>query len=165
MADISGLDKAQVLAALYNAARPQGMGFMQYDPTPMSVDEARGLLQRTANFDYLKGRVMKLNFNGDELVTIWYDRDNGEGSAEMVINSLRATSDVNNKLIQRIHEVGTQGAIQFVRQHMSDKGHASENGGQLSITLGYDDVARFLSPKVQEAQDILDDKRGTVTSK
>lgn len=38
--DISGLSKASVLAALYNAARPQGMGFLQYDPKPMSEADA-----------------------------------------------------------------------------------------------------------------------------
>ena len=29
--DLIGLDKAAVLAALYNASRPLGMGFVQYD--------------------------------------------------------------------------------------------------------------------------------------
>jgi hypothetical protein len=33
--DLKGLNKAAVLAALYNASKPQGMGFLQYDPTPM----------------------------------------------------------------------------------------------------------------------------------
>lgn len=41
---IAGLDKAAVLAALYNAARPQGLGFLQYDPTPMTKDEAQKIL-------------------------------------------------------------------------------------------------------------------------
>ena len=33
---IVDLDKADVLAALYNAAQPQGKGFMQYSSTPMT---------------------------------------------------------------------------------------------------------------------------------
>lgn len=41
---LAGLDKAAVLAALYNASRPQGMGFMHYDPTPMTVKEASKIL-------------------------------------------------------------------------------------------------------------------------
>ncbi len=45
MISINGLDKAAVLAALYNASRPQGMGFMHYDPKPMEVEEARTLLR------------------------------------------------------------------------------------------------------------------------
>ena len=42
MISIEGLDKSKVLAALYNASRPQGMGFMQYDPNPMTEEEAEG---------------------------------------------------------------------------------------------------------------------------
>ena len=30
-----GLSKAAVLAALYNASKPQGMGFLQFNPKPM----------------------------------------------------------------------------------------------------------------------------------
>ena len=79
--DISRKDKAQVLAALYNASRPIGLGFLQYDPTPMTVEEARELLKQTTYFDYLKGRVMKVDLSGDELETRLYDRDNGDGAA------------------------------------------------------------------------------------
>ena len=54
MVDISGLDKAEVLAALYNAARPRGVGLLRYDPTPMSTEEAREILQDRTGlyFDY-----------------------------------------------------------------------------------------------------------------
>ena len=55
MSEISliGLDKAAVLAALYNASKPVGMGFARYDPTPMTLEEARALLERDTYFDYL----------------------------------------------------------------------------------------------------------------
>ena len=43
MISLVGLDKAKILAALYNASRPLGMGFMQYDPAPMATEEARDL--------------------------------------------------------------------------------------------------------------------------
>jgi len=74
---------------LYNASHPLGMGFLHYDPKPMSVDEARELLKRQTYFDYLKGRVMKVDLSGDTLETWLYDRDNGQGAAAEVINSLR----------------------------------------------------------------------------
>ena len=64
---IVGLDKAVVLAALYNASRPQGMGFMHYNPTPMTADQAKELLNQTTYFDYLQGRVMKLDLSTDEI--------------------------------------------------------------------------------------------------
>lgn len=55
-----GLDKADVLATLYNASRPQGLGFMWYDPQPMTHEEAQAILdQGHTYFDYLKGRVIE----------------------------------------------------------------------------------------------------------
>ncbi|MBO5477301.1 MAG: hypothetical protein J6A15_06070 [Clostridia bacterium] len=86
--DISKKKKSEVLAALYNKSHPQGMGFLHYDPKPMTVEEAEQLLKTETYFDYLKGRVMKINLEGDVLDTWGYDRDNGEGAAKKVIDSL-----------------------------------------------------------------------------
>ena len=86
--DISKLDKAEVLAALYNSAKPQGLGFLQYEPSPMSTEEAGRLLKEVTCFDYLKGRVMKVNLSGEELNPRGYDRDNGEGAAYRAIKHL-----------------------------------------------------------------------------
>ena len=85
-----GLDKAAVLAVLYDAARPQGMGFLQYDPAPMTVEEAAKLLENRTRFDYLQGRVMKVDLSSDELDPWGYDRDNGTGAAARAIETLRA---------------------------------------------------------------------------
>ena len=77
--DLRGLDKAEVLAVLYNSSKPQGMGFMNYDPKPMSKEEARRLLDTgQTDFDYLNGRVMKIDLSRDELDTWGYNRDNGQ---------------------------------------------------------------------------------------
>lgn len=72
-----GLNKADVLAALYNASKPQGAGFIHYDPTPMTRKEAEQLLAQGTYFDYLKGRVMKVDLSKDELNPWGFDRDNG----------------------------------------------------------------------------------------
>ena len=90
MIDISKRDKAEVLAALYNAAKPQGMGFLHYTPDPMTKEEAVALLAKDTYFDYVKGRVMKVSIEGDELNPRLYDRDNGDGAAAAVIECLRA---------------------------------------------------------------------------
>ena len=87
--DISKLDKAEVLAALYNASQPLGMGFLQYDPTPMTAEVARPILEGQTYFDYLKGRVMKIKLVGDEIDPWLYDRDNGQGAAAKAIDAIR----------------------------------------------------------------------------
>lgn len=86
--DISKKDKAEVLASLYNASRPLGLGALFLDSEPMSVDEARKLLKESTYFDYIKGRVMKIDLSGDEFDPWLYDRDNGEGAALHIISAL-----------------------------------------------------------------------------
>lgn len=88
--NISDLDKAEVLAALFNASHQQGMGFMHTEGRGlMTVAEARELLTKEIDFDYLRGRVMKIRIE-DNLDPWLYDRDNGQGAAERAIASLRA---------------------------------------------------------------------------
>jgi hypothetical protein len=88
MIDMKGRDKAEVLAKLYNASRPLGMGFLHFDPKPMSTEEAREILDGGHTyFDYLKGRVMKVNLSKDTFDPWLYDRDNGQGAAERAISA------------------------------------------------------------------------------
>ena len=87
--DISNKDKAEVLAALYNNSHPHGMGFLHYNPEPMTVEKAKGLLKQTTYFDYLAGRVMKIDLGSDEVRTWQYNRNNGEGAAERAISQCR----------------------------------------------------------------------------
>jgi len=87
---IAGLDKAEVLAALYNNSSPQGMGFAKYDANPMGREDAVELLKHQLYFDYVKGRVIKVDLASDE--SFWpvlYDRDNGPGAAQGAIGELR----------------------------------------------------------------------------
>jgi hypothetical protein len=95
--DISGFNKAEVLAALYNGSRQQGMGFMhERGASGMTVEQAQDELDKRKDkyFDYLHGRVMKIDLNGDELETRLYDRDNGTGAAERIIGKLRSNAKV-----------------------------------------------------------------------
>jgi hypothetical protein len=84
MIDMQG-QKAKVLAALYNASKPLGMGFMHFDPAPMTEAEAAEILSEREHFDYLKGRVMKLSLSGESFDPRLYDRDNGEGAAARAV--------------------------------------------------------------------------------
>lgn len=91
--DISKLDKAVVLAALYNKSRPLGLGILHFDPRPMTKEEAQGIIDSFGDnrlyFDYLKGRVMKVDLSGNELKTWLYDRDNGCGAAQKAIEDIK----------------------------------------------------------------------------
>lgn len=88
--DIKGLDKAEVLAALYNRAKTQGMGILHYAPEMMSKGEAQKILDSGQTyFDYLKGRIMKIELESEEVETRLYNRDNGPDAAESVLTFLR----------------------------------------------------------------------------
>lgn len=86
--NISGINKAAILAALYNNSRPQGLGFLHFKPDEMTIEQAERLLEQQTYFDYLLGRVMKVDLSGDILRTWLYDRDNGQGAAEAAIQHL-----------------------------------------------------------------------------
>lgn len=93
MIDIKDLDKAEVLAGLYNCSRPQGNGFLNSrSGTEMSRDQAARYLTQKQNFDYLNGRVMKVNLSGDSFDPRLYNRDNGTDAAERIVNAIRNKS-------------------------------------------------------------------------
>ena len=87
--DISKYAKDDVLRVLYDNARTQGMGLFHYMPgNNMTKAEALECLKNGTYFDYLKGRVMKVDLSKDELDTRLYNRDNGVDAAEKAIKTL-----------------------------------------------------------------------------
>lgn len=89
MVSIKGKDKAAVLAALYNNAKPLGFGIVVASKEPMSTEAAQKILDSGQTFfDYLNGRVMKVHLDEDEFNPRLYDRDNGEGAAAKAIAHL-----------------------------------------------------------------------------
>lgn len=89
MVNIKGLDKAQVLKALYDHSRPQGLGFLQAGKT-VTLEECAKLLEEHTDFDYLGDRVLKVDLSEDEFDPRLYDRDNGEGAAQRAVDTIRA---------------------------------------------------------------------------
>lgn len=87
MVDITGLDKGAVLAALYNKSQTPW-------PTSqhMTAKQANELLKSKTYFDYLEGRVMKVELlpDANAFDERLYDRDNGQGAAQSVIDALRS---------------------------------------------------------------------------
>lgn len=94
MVDIKGLDKARVLKALYDHSHVQGSGFLQAVPDGVvTVEYCAGLLAKHSYFDYLHGRVLKVDLPGDEFDERLYDRDCGEGAAQRAVDSVRAEKE------------------------------------------------------------------------
>lgn len=151
--DISTLDRASVLAALYNASRPLGMGFMQFDPKPMQPSEAAELLKHHTYFDYLKGRVMKLDFKGNLLRVDLYDRDNGDGAAQRAIEAMQKSQDVNSPKIAEAHKDGTRAAAASARRSLGKQSEFTSKIGLPVVELGLADVATELGPKINQAID------------
>ncbi len=116
MVNIKGLNKAHVLAALFNGSRQQGMGVMdtsgarQWTPTEAqeyissTIERIRLSYEKldlgtkpddekikmmAYDYDYVRGRVLKVSIAGDEFDPRLYDRDIGEGAAARVISKLR----------------------------------------------------------------------------
>ena len=91
MVDIKGLDKARVLKSLYDHSHVKGMGVMQAVPTGfVTVETCAKLLEAQTYFDYLYGRVIKVELSGDEFDERLYDRDCGDGAAQRAVDSVRA---------------------------------------------------------------------------
>lgn len=91
MVDIKGLDKVEVLVALWNASRMQGMSFLGFSG-PLTASKAQEYIEQARHigmsgeeeiyFDYLNGKVMKIDIAPDFIDPRLYDRDNGEGAAQ-----------------------------------------------------------------------------------
>ena len=99
MINIKGLNKAEVLKALYDHSHVQGMGFMQAVPKgTVTVEHCQMLLDTTGYpyFDYLYGRVIKVDLSGDEFDERLYDRDCGPGAAERAIQRIRNRDHASN---------------------------------------------------------------------
>jgi len=98
MIDIKGLNKARVLLALYNGSHVLGMGALAAKGEPLTLAECETLIaearfsvrqdphrKEVLYFDYLFGRVLKVDIGGDFLDERLYDRDLGFGAAENAI--------------------------------------------------------------------------------
>ena len=84
---LNNVTREAALAALFNMAKPQGLGKLQYDKAHvMTEEEARFVFMNGDYVDYLEGRVIKVDFkNPEEIDTTLYDRDNGKDAGEAAV--------------------------------------------------------------------------------
>ncbi len=90
MVKYDGLTKAEVLCALYNNSKPQGLGIFNFQAGKMTLEVAELILKERTYFDYIQGRVMKVDLSEDDGFEEWlYDRDNGEGAAQQALDDYK----------------------------------------------------------------------------
>lgn len=91
MVNIANLPKSEVLMALFNATHQQGLGFMDARGSrQMKREDADEIIATGITyFDYLRGRVMKVEISKDAFDPFMFDRDNYDGAAQDAITGLR----------------------------------------------------------------------------
>lgn len=108
--DVSDIQPAVLLASLYNGASVFGAGIYQARPGQMTVEQAQKLIDgddvetdyvggeqkaaerkrtKSAYFDYLYGKPLKLRIDGKKLNPWGYDRDHGQGAAQRIVDNIR----------------------------------------------------------------------------
>lgn len=105
MVNIKELNKAEVLAALFNNSKVQGLnaqlvelGIIEKAKNITKVDAQillDGFGDHQIYFHYLNGKVMKIDLTSDEeFDERLYDRDNGAGAAQKTIDDLRKVNRI-----------------------------------------------------------------------
>lgn len=97
--DITGIEKATLVASLYNNSKPLGLGFFaaKNNAEMKAADAQKYLDNGQTYFDYLQGRVMKIDVSEDEMDPWGYDRDNGQGAASKVVEAIRKSQSMEFK--------------------------------------------------------------------
>lgn len=62
-----------------------------------AADAQKYLDKGQTYFDYLQGRVMKIDVSEDEMDSFGYDRDNGQGAASKVVEAIRKSQSMEFK--------------------------------------------------------------------
>lgn len=106
--DIKGLDKAEVLVALYNAARPSAL-HGGYSRGPMDYADAKDMLTEEQSFSWVNGRAMFVDLSGDQLDTDRFDASNGRlcaanALARVVCRPKPGASESDRDFVKRVLE-------------------------------------------------------------
>ena len=85
--NISMLDKKKVFKVLYESAVPMDLGFMTEFEEPLSSEEIDEFFSNSQNgyFEYVQGRLLKVDLSVDILDTTNFNATHGENAAEKAI--------------------------------------------------------------------------------
>lgn len=86
--NLKSLTRSQALAALFNYAKPKGLGELAYRRNHhMDSFEAAKILAQSTDIGYLEGRAIKINFgkSADSIDVDLYNHNNGKDAAQRAI--------------------------------------------------------------------------------
>lgn len=121
MVNIKGLDKAEVLYALWRHSHVQGLSFMGLSPEGFTLQKAHELIKERQEknarlyFDYVEGHVIKCDLSRDSFDEFLYDRDCGSGAAENAINELRECIAIKENVIKTANEIDFENKMQTAK--------------------------------------------------
>jgi hypothetical protein len=90
--DITGLDKKKLLKKLWKNSKPAAF-FAMSGMSSLSISDSeidKVFANESCYADYLCGRIIKTSFKTDKLNPWGYDRDNGTGAMQKVVDSMRS---------------------------------------------------------------------------
>lgn len=89
--DITGLNKAEVILALWKGSHAQGYSLLGLNVANPTIKDAERWIEENPlmYFDYLNGRVIKCDISGNSFDPRLYDRDCGVNAAAEAINKIR----------------------------------------------------------------------------
>lgn len=131
MISYKGYSKSEVLAALWNASHVQGMGVFQSvaGHDYMTAEEADKIIhdrlesmgEQGLYFDYLEGRVLKVDLRGnsEEFDERLFDRDCGHGAAYNAISQIvKGVEKITDEIAEEVRIKGTAMGIAHALQKL-----------------------------------------------
>ena len=118
MIEVTGVDLVKLAKKAYDLSRPQGLGFLNFTPKPLTDEEAGKLVRKDdplnpLDMDYVHGRSIKLTVSkkGDKLFLKdnWYDHTDYQ--YRELLESVGVTAPVPTK-----HNVSCN-CIECAREH------------------------------------------------
>lgn len=149
--DISNKDKAEVLAGLYNNSQPVGMGMAHYDPTPMTIEVARKILEEQTHFGYLLGRPLKITLDGNIIQVYGYNSNNGQDLAQRVISSCRNINDIGKDKLKKFETEIEEELQKQIEQEVAKK-HQERMQEETTSTTGRRSGLDYLRVSQDEMQ-------------
>jgi hypothetical protein len=90
MVDISGVDKLQLLKALWSSQKTASFFTNIPSMAPAFDESAASAAIARGHIDYFSGRAIKADLSGDVAQPYLYDRDAGPGAMQRIVMQLRS---------------------------------------------------------------------------